>query len=137
MLERVSAALTKFLAPLSSSVENSFDANLSSKDEFQRSKKKPKKEEPKTQESLRPEATKKAPHLKLVSNPGASKASTPAAELQKNPGVISTIMDIFSQFHEQRALMRRAGGEKTYEASLNSKKIAQLRKGTIFDQKAE
>ncbi|MEO5968773.1 MAG: hypothetical protein ABIQ95_02500 [Bdellovibrionia bacterium] len=137
MLERVSAALTKFLAPLSGSVENGLDPNLSGKDGFQRPKKQPKQGESKAQKPLRPEATKNASHLKLVPNPSVSKVSDPVAELQKNAGLISTIMDVFSQFHEQRALMRRSGGAKNYETSLKSKGMSQLRKGTIFDKKAE
>ena len=141
MLERVSAALTKFLSPLTSSINNGLDSNLSNKEEFQHSKKRPKKEEPKeeskTKENNPPEANKREAHLSLVPNPGAGPGSETHSPLEaiKSEGFTGAITDIFALFQEQRKIMLRWGGTKTYESSLKSKSMSQLRKGTILDEK--
>lgn len=131
MLERVTAALTKFLAPVTSSLQNGLDSTLSTKEEFQRFKKKD-KEEPKTSLEIgkKSDPTRSESHLKLV--------PPPAEELtQKTAAFTSAITEIFAQFRGSRKTMLRWGGGKTYEASLRSKSMSQLRKGTIFDEKAE
>jgi hypothetical protein len=140
MLERVSAALTKLLAPITSSLNNSLDSSLGTKEGFQRHKKKEAKEEskeegkekePKPKVDPRVDPIKLGPHLTLVSPPEPQKTAS------NTFGSPSIITDIFSLFKEQHALMRRWGGVKMYESSLRSKSMFQLRKGTILDENAD
>jgi hypothetical protein len=135
MLERVSAALTKFLAPLTSSINNGLGSNLTGKEDFQRFKKKPKHEEAKTQEKVQPEPHKSVPHLKLV--PSSATETIATKDPIPGAGLTSAITDIFALFQDQRTLMRRWGGAKTYAGSMRSKSMSQLRKGTILDEKAD
>jgi hypothetical protein len=129
MLERVSAALSKFLAPLTSSINNGLNSDLSNKETIQRFKRKAKQEDPKAKgkPSVLP---KNKPNLKLVQ---------PFSETETKivAGFNGSITDIFALFQEQRKVMQRWGGAKTYETLVRAKGMSQLRKGTIFDEEAE
>jgi hypothetical protein len=124
VLPRVSAALSRFIAPVAST-----DAQLPSRrppappalDAFRRE----------TQHERAPSKDKPETPLRLVS-------STPPSAENKVGSVALAFVQIFQMLRQGRGHLSRWLGNHSYQMAIRrQKKIGKFRKGTMLDQKAE
>ena len=148
MLPKVGAALKEFVAPVSATSQRRVEQHDRQKEQRQKqshgqspgqsndkSKDQPKEQLAKvipfpTQAGLTPKAqTALAPQ-------SPAPLATPAKQPEQS--VTQTVMQLLTLFSQQRLVLLRWFGKKTYEASARgNKKGATLRKGTILDDKAQ
>lgn len=119
MLPRVSAALSKFLSPITQPVEHKNSEKEQPEKKFQMFSSKKKKKEDSNQE----------PHLKLVQSPEQKKVA-----LEESPAFVQ----LFVQFEEQRQSITKGLGPEKYKTAIKTgKKAGRLKKGTMMDDKAD
>lgn len=133
MLPQISAALAKWIRPvtantLSSTAKATLDREKSSKDfkKFQPKKEATPAKQAPAQTSPKDVPAEKSKHLTLVRD-----------ENNKSLSVAETFLMIFQRFRNQGAFIRTLA-LRTYQSSFRKqKKASRIRKGVIMDQKAE
>ena len=145
MLPKVGAALKEFVAPVAAASQRRVEQH--DRPPQQRQKQLPGKS--KEQSKEQPKEQTKDQGAKVIPFPSqaglAPKAQTALAPkppvntaAQSEQSVTQTVMQLLTLFSQQRLVLLRWFGKKTYEASAHgSKKGATLRKGTILDDKAQ
>jgi len=135
VLPRVSAALSRFIQPVSSSAER----------ESVRAKE---KEEGQEFQRFNPHSRKKpqAPQEPLSDEEKKDPLPPPSLRLAERPsrpqgGVTAAFLDIFRTLRSQRQSLVRWLGHRSYgnqkQASAATERPGRLKKGAILDQKAE
>lgn len=127
MLPRVSAALAKFLSPVTSSPSKSSPLTENGESEEKPFKRFKKEEDSKSESKQKKDPQKKdRPTLKLVSPPEPLKPDQSSGQ---------NFLQLFSAFQEQKATLIRWLGTRTYTQT--SKEISakgKFRKGSMFDR---